>query len=311
MKAKLRLATRKSPMALWQANHVKAAIVAKNPNVDVELVELVTRGDKDTQTALTKLGGKSVFVKELQMALLQNEADIAVHSIKDMSVQPVDNLILAVICERHDPRDAFVAKHFRNLDELPKGAVVGTGSPRRVSLIKSLRPDLETKLVRGNVNTRIQKLDDGLYDALILAASGLKRINMQDRICQYFDETFFTPAIGQGALGIECRSDDKKTLELIQHIHHEPTAVCVLAERAVNLRLGGDCHTAIGAHAKIIDGKLNLQAMVGNEDGTEIIRSEIQGLKQNSTALGLTLADDLIAKGAKKYVSNHSSPRTS
>jgi hydroxymethylbilane synthase len=302
MKNKLRLATRKSPMALWQANYIRERILEKNPELEIELVELVTQGDKDVTRSIADLGGKSVFVKELQRALLNNEADIAVHCVKDMSVHPHENLILGAICEREDPRDAFVSLKFSSLSELPPGGVVGTSSPRRASLIKSERKDLQVKLLRGNVNTRLKKLEDGLYDAIILAAAGLKRLNMENRISEYFSPEVFIPAIGQGALAIECRKMDADTLNLISHLHDETTAICVQAERAVNVRLGGDCHTAVGAHAILDNNHLYLQRMVGDENNGRIIQAEVSGLPERALELGNKLAEMLLAKGARAFI---------
>ncbi len=302
MKNKLRLATRKSPMALWQANFIKEKILEKHPSIQVELVELLTAGDKDLTRRTSEIGGKSVFVKELQRALLNNEADIAVHSVKDMSVQPTDQLILGAIFERADPRDAFVSLQYGSLSELPHGGVVGTSSPRRASLIKSQRKDISIKLLRGNVNTRLAKLEEGLYDGVILAASGLARLNFQHRISEYFPTEIFIPAIAQGALGVECRESDTDTLNLISHLHHEPTAICVKSERAVNLRLGGDCHTAVGAYAVLENNELYLMGMVGDENNGRIIRAEISGDPAHPADLGYKLAEMLIIKGAEAFL---------
>jgi hydroxymethylbilane synthase len=299
MKNKLRLATRKSPMALWQAHHIKDKILEKYPELSIELVELMTSGDQDTVSSIAQLGGKSVFVKELQRALLNDEADIAVHCIKDMSVYPHEELMLGAICARSDPRDAFISPRFNSLWELPEEAVVGTSSPRRASLIKSQRKDLKIKLLRGNVNTRLKKIDDGFYDAIILAAAGLSRLGMEDRIRDYLSPDIFIPAIGQGALAIECRKSDTTTQELIAHLQDEPTAVCVNAERAVNQRLGGDCHTAVGAYAVLESERIYLIGMVGDENNGRIIRAEIGGAAHQAVDLGYQLADMLIDKGAE------------
>ncbi len=219
-KKTLKIATRKSPLALWQANFVKHALHQLHPQLNIELVGLLTLGDKNQNVSLTKIGGKSLFVKELQNALLENQADIAVHSIKDMSVIPCPGLQLYAVCQREDPRDAFVANHFNNVTELPKGAIVGTSSPRRQSLIKAMRPDVNISVLRGNVGTRLAKLDAKQYDAIILAAAGLKRLELETKIKEYLSPKEFIPAIGQGALGIECREDDDHVKELIQSLNH-------------------------------------------------------------------------------------------
>lgn len=298
---KIRIATRRSPMALFQANDVKNKILKQHPDLQIELVEFLTEGDKDLTSSLSDRGGKGLFVKELQKALLNHDADIAVHCIKDLPVRHHPKLILAAICLRDDPRDAFVSNNFKSLIDLPKGAIVGTSSPRRQCLIKSLRSDLETKLLRGNVGTRLSKLDNNEYDAMILAAAGLKRLNESHRIKEYLDPKLFIPAIGQGALGIECRADDIITYSFIQHLNDEKSRYCVEAERAVNRRLGGSCDTPIGAYATINSNQLNLIATIGNFSG-EMIHSQISGNIEDAEKLGLLLADDLIHKGAMKYL---------
>lgn len=293
----IRIATRKSKLALWQANFVKSELEKKYPELSIELIGIVTEGDQQLSIPLVNIGGKSVFVKALQNALLNNEADIAVHSIKDMSVYQAEKLVLAAICERADPRDAFLSNHYANLNALPQNAIVGTSSPRRTCLIKSLRPDVQIKLLRGNVDTRLSKLDANEYDAIILAAAGITRLGFSQRISAYFSDDIFTPAIGQGAIAIECREDDHFIRESVHFLHHTISAQCVMAERAVNQILGGDCHTAIGAHAKIIDNKMHLSAMIGTEDGKKILRaSKIEDI--SSVDIGENVANDLLALGA-------------
>ncbi len=298
----LRIATRKSPMALWQAHFIKANIQRIYPDLSIQLIELVTQGDKDLSTALVNLGGKSLFVKELQQALLNDQADIAVHCIKDMSVHAVPGLKLAAVCQRSDPRDALISHQKITLRELPHGAVVGTASPRRQSLLLAMRPDLTIKLLRGNVNTRLQKLDAKNYDAIVLAAAGLERLSLAQRIHERFDPNTFIPAIGQGALGIECRANDTATLQKIAFLHHSPTAACIDAERAVNQTLGGDCHTPIGAYAQINDGELRLKAVVGSMDGKTLLRAEANRQIEQAAELGIAVAEELIAQGAKKLL---------
>lgn len=298
MNKRIRIATRKSPMALWQAQHIKNQLQLIHPHLKIELVGLVTQGDRSVTAPLVYLGGKSLFVKELQLALLNHNADIAVHCVKDMSVLPNPELSLAAVCKRDDPRDAFIANQYDAIEQLSESATIGTSSPRRTSLLKSLRPDLNIETLRGNVNTRLTKLDHGKYDGIILAAAGLKRLNMEDRIKQYFDPTTFIPAIGQGALGIECRQQDEAVIDLIKPLHHAATASCIAAERAVNKKLGGDCHTPIGAYANLSDGQLILRAMVGGMDGKTIIHAKKQGNVNEAYQIGFALADDLLAKGA-------------
>ena len=297
-----RIATRRSPMALWQAHDIKHKISNAFPELTIELIEFVTQGDRDTQSSLVNLGGKSVFVKELQRALINHEADIAVHCIKDMSVHPVEGLMLGAVCERDHPGDAFVSEKYAHVDELPHGAVFGTGSPRRESLIRALRPDLTVKLLRGNANTRLAKLDNGDYDAIMLAVAGLERLSFQHRIRHIFDAEFFTPAIAQGALGIECRTDDEQTQAIIAHLHHAPTAICIEAERTVNQVLKGDCHTPIGAHAKLHEDALTLEAVVASLDGKHVLRAKQQAAAKDAHALGQRVAEALLAQGAAQLL---------
>lgn len=296
------IATRKSKLALWQTHFVKASLEKKYPDLEIRLHEMVTEGDRNQTVALTEIGGKSVFVKALQTALLDRQADMAVHSVKDMSVNDSPNLVLAAFCERADPRDAFVSNHYDNLNSLPHNAIVGTSSPRRASLVLSLRPDLRVTLLRGNVDTRLAKLDNQDYDAIILAAAGLHRLGLSSRIRAYFSDDVFTPAIGQGAIGIECREDDSELRDMLRFLNHETTAHCVRAERTVNKILGGNCHTAIGAHAKIINDTLHLHAVVASEKGDIILRTQIQGNPSEAEKLGAIVADDLIKQGAEKLV---------
>lgn len=303
-KKQIKIATRKSKLALWQANFVKSALENRYPELQVSLFEMVTEGDRQQTIPLTHIGGKSVFVKTLQNALLNHEADIAVHSIKDMSVQDTQGLILAAISEREDARDAFISNHYTDLNALPLNAIVGTSSPRRESLIKSLRPDIHIKLLRGNVDTRLSKLDSQQYDAIILAAAGIHRLGLSNRIRSYFSYDFFTPAIGQGAIGIECREDDLFIRDLLQFLHHTKTAQAVIAERAVNRILGGDCHTAIGAHAKMIGAEMHLSGMIGSQDGKIILRAHAHSHIIDPKQLGEIVANDLIAQGARELIHN-------
>ncbi len=298
----LRIATRKSALALWQAEYVKSRLEAAHTGLQVVLVPLVSRGDKILDVPLAKVGGKGLFVKELEQALLASEADIAVHSMKDVPMEFPQGLGLAVICEREDPRDAFVSNHYTCLDELPSGSVVGTSSLRRQCQLLALRPDLEIRFLRGNVNTRLKKLDNGDYDAIILAAAGLIRLEMKDRIRDYIAPEQCLPAGGQGAVGIECRMDDRATLELLQPLHHQPTAERVIAERAMNRRLEGGCQVPIACYAVHEGDQLWLRGLVGDPDGSELLRDEIRGDKGDAEAMGITLADRLLAAGADRIL---------
>lgn len=301
-KKNLRIATRQSQMALWQANYVKQHIQAKYPELKITLIGLTTQGDKKHNIPLSDHSGKSLFVKELQHAVLDNQADLAVHCIKDMSVHPCHGLHLYAVCKREDPRDVLASNRHSRLSQLPMHACVGTSSPRRECLLKSMRPDLETKLLRGNVNTRLRKLDEGEYDAIILAAAGLKRLGETRRIGEYLEPHHFIPAIGQGALGIECRENDHQVRTLITHLDHPLTHRCIIAERAVNKILGGDCHTAIGAYAVIRNGQLHVHAMVGCLQTYKLLTSTISGDPDQARQLGWQLAEDLLAKGAEKLL---------
>jgi len=298
----IRIATRRSPLALWQAEFVKAELEKHHPGLKVELVKMVTQGDKILDTPLAKVGGKGLFVKELEVGMQQGEADIAVHSMKDVPVEFPEGLHLAVICEREDPRDAFVSNTYQHFDDLPAGAKVGTSSLRRECQIRARRPDLEIISLRGNVNTRLKKLDDGEYDAIILAAAGLKRLGFQDRIKHEIDTTDSLPAVGQGAVGIECRIDDKRVNALIAPLNHEETAIRVRAERAMNTRLEGGCQVPIGGYSEIDYGVIVLRGLVGRPDGTSIIRADISGKPEDAEELGKVLADDLLSRGAREIL---------
>jgi hydroxymethylbilane synthase len=295
----LRIATRKSPLALWQANYVKVALEASHSDLNVELLAMSTRGDKILDTPLAKVGGKGLFVKELEHAMLEDRADIAVHSMKDVPMEFPEGLGLAIICEREDPTDAFVSNNFTTLAELPEGATVGTSSFRRQCQLRDLRPDLKIADLRGNVGTRLSKLDAGEYDAIILAAAGLKRLELGERIRERLSFDDCLPAGGQGAVGIECRTQDIETLKLLDCLHHQDTATRVVAERAVNSRLQGGCQVPIASFAELEDDELYLRALVGNLDGTRIIRSEIRGDRHQAEQLGLIVAEDLLSQGAE------------
>ena len=297
-KKTLRIATRKSPLALWQAEYVRDRLQKAHPGLRVELVRMTTQGDKVLDSPLAKIGGKGLFVKELEEGLLSGRADLAVHSMKDVPVELPDGLHLPVICEREDPRDAFVSRRFASLDELPQGARVGTSSLRRQCQIKARRPDLEILNLRGNVNTRLAKLDAGDFDAVILAAAGLLRLGFAGRITTYLDTAVSLPAMGQGAVGIECRRDDPEVNELIAVLDHTTTHILVSAERAMNHRLEGGCQVPIAGHAVLENGALFLRGLVGYPDGSQVIRDEIRGDPAEATTLGIALAEQLLESGA-------------
>ena len=298
----LKIATRQSPLALWQANYVKDRLQQLYPDLTIELVPMVTKGDVILDSPLSKIGGKGLFVKELENALLNKEADIAVHSMKDVPMQFPEGLGLAVICQREDPRDAFVSHSYRTFAELPQGAVVGTSSLRRQCQLKALRPDLDIRSLRGNVGTRLSKLDNGDYDAIILASAGLIRLGLADRIASFIDVEQSLPAAGQGAVGIECRTDDMQVQALLAPLADAETTYCVLAERAMNNHLQGGCQVPIGGYAVLQQGQLYLRALVGDIDGSRIIRAEGKSAVENAEVLGVKIAEQLLAQGADKIL---------
>ena len=298
----LRIATRKSPLAIWQAEHVAARLRAAHPGLKVELVGMSTQGDRILDTPLAKIGGKGLFVKELEQGMLEGRADLAVHSMKDVPVELPEGLHLAVVMEREDPRDAFVSARYAGVDALPQGAVVGTSSLRRHCQLAERRPDLRIETLRGNVNTRLRKLDEGQYDAIVLAAAGLKRLGFEARIAAPMTPEESLPAIGQGAIGIECPAADARVNELLAPLHHAGTALCVAAERALNARLAGGCQVPIAGHALLDGGELWLRALVGEPDGSRILRAEARGAAEEAEALGRGLADELLAAGADRIL---------
>ncbi|HNL37076.1 MAG TPA: hydroxymethylbilane synthase [Agitococcus sp.] len=297
----LRIATRKSPLALWQAEYVKASLLKHHPQLTIELVTFTTQGDKILDTPLAKIGGKGLFVKELEQAMLAGDADLAVHSMKDVPMECPEGLAITTICEREDPTDAFVSNRFASLQELPLGAIVGTSSLRRQCQLRALRPDLEIRDLRGNVGTRLGRLDNGEYDAIILASAGLKRLGLQQRIAQSL--TQLLPAVGQGAVGIEARSNDADLLALLAPLHHLPTALCVQAERAMNRRLQGGCQVPIAGFATLDNQHLILNALVGSLDGQSVLRYQAQTTDLSTIEqLGENVADGLLAQGADKIL---------
>ncbi|WP_236208241.1 hydroxymethylbilane synthase [Pseudomonas tohonis] len=299
MSREIRIATRKSALALWQAEFVKASLEKAHPGLKVSLVPMVSRGDKLLDAPLAKIGGKGLFVKELETALLENEADIAVHSMKDVPMDFPDGLGLFCICEREDPRDAFVSNTFDSLDTLPAGAVVGTSSLRRQAQLLARRPDLKIQFLRGNVNTRLAKLDAGEYDAIILAAAGLIRLGFQERIRSSISVDDSLPAGGQGAVGIECRTADTEIHALLAPLHHRDTALRVTAERALNKRLNGGCQVPIACYAILEDDQLWLRGLVGQPDGGTLLRAESRALASDTESLGVRVAEDLLGQGAE------------
>lgn len=294
----LRIATRQSLLALWQAEYVKARLESLHSDLRVELVTMVTKGDKILDTPLAKIGGKGLFVKELETAMLEGRADIAVHSMKDVPMEFPKGLGLAVICERENPTDAFVSNRFEHLDQLPVGAIVGTSSLRREVQLRERRPDLQIKSLRGNVQTRLNKLDAGEYDAIILASAGLIRLQLEERIRYRIPAEVSLPAGGQGAVGIECRIDDEVTLALLAPLNDEATATRVLAERSLNRRLEGGCQVPIGCYAELEGDQLWLRGLVGRPDGTKVLRDEIRGPAKSAESLGVELAERLLSAGA-------------
>ena len=295
----IKIATRKSPLALWQAEHVAKLLKTTHPSLNIELVKMVTQGDKILDTPLAKIGGKGLFVKELEQGMLNGDADIAVHSMKDVPAQLPEGLEIGAILFREDPRDAFVSNTYSNISELPQGAVVGTSSLRRQCQLLEMRPDLQIKSLRGNVNTRLQKLDDGDYDAIILAAAGLIRLGFESRIKTALPVNTMLAAIGQGAIGIECRQDDLATKALIECLHDKPTAIRVRAERAMNFTLEGGCQAPIAGHARIKDNVLRLHGLVAEPDGSVMITEQLEGPIEEAEQIGITVANRLLASGAK------------
>lgn len=299
---KIRIATRRSPLALWQANFVKQNLLLAHKNLTVELIPMMTQGDIILDSPLAKIGGKGLFVKQLEQAILTNQADIAVHSIKDIPAQFPEGLTLATICQRDDVRDAFISNHYSNLDELPNGAIVGTSSLRRQCQLRANYPHLQIKDLRGNVGTRLAKLDNQEYDAIILASVGLKRLDLQDRIKQYIDISSILPAVGQGAIGIETRANDKPLLDILSVLDDKNSRICIQAERAMNKALQGGCQVPIACYSQLNNDILFLQGLVGSIDGSKIIKATVEGSINDPEKLGQTLAEHLLKQGAKSIL---------
>ena len=298
----IRIATRKSPLALWQAEHVAACLREAFPGLRTELVKMTTRGDKMLDAPLAKVGGKGLFVKELEQGMLDGEADIAVHSMKDVPIEFPMGLRLAAILKREDPRDALVSNRYAAFAALPPNAKIGTSSLRRQCQIKARLPQCEIISLRGNVNTRLAKLDAGEFDAIVLAAAGLKRLGFKDRITESLTPETSLPSMGQGAIGIECRDGDSQIFDCLRLLHDEETAWRVTAERAMNERLQGGCQVPIAGYAELDGKQLTLRGLVGAPNGSQIIRAEISGPREEGRSLGFALAEALLDKGARQIL---------
>ena len=298
----LKIATRKSPLAIWQAEFVKSKLENIYPDLKVELVKMTTQGDQILNSPLSKIGGKSLFIKELEVGIIEGRADIAVHSMKDVPYELPQGFEIGAILERENPFDAFVSNDFNSIHDLPIGAKLGSCSLRRIVQVKAMRPDLEILDLRGNVNTRLKKLDDGEYDAIILACSGLTRLGFDNRIKQDLSPDDSLPAVGQGALGIEIKANDHEISSLIKPLIHQKTQIEVNAERALNTTLQGGCSVAIGAFATSEDSKLTLSGMVGNVDSGEIIRIQETGETSKPIDLGIRAAKKLLSLGARELL---------
>jgi len=308
IKNKVVIGTQASKLALWQAEWVKSELERMNPGLQVELNKIKTTGDKILDVPLAMVGGKGLFVKEIEEAMLRGEADLAVHSMKDVPTEFPEGLELAAICKREDPRDAFMTKiqnskfKIQHFKDLPQGASVGTSSLRRSCQLLSLRPDIRIMQLRGNLETRLRKLDEGQFDAIILAVAGVKRLGWSDRITEVLAPDISLPAIGQGAIGIECRIDDDFIHKLIAPLNHEESSICVRAERALLKRLEGGCQVPIAAYAIISEGKLIIDSLVGSISGDRIIRDHAEGRPEDAEKIGKTLGESLLSKGADKIL---------
>ena len=289
-------------LALWQAKHIQAKLQALYPGMAVSILGMTTLGDQILDSPLSKIGGKGLFVKELEVAIEEGRAHIAVHSMKDVPMNLPDGFTLAAIGEREDPRDALVSNQYQNLADLPRGAVVGTSSLRRQALLKAHFPHLEIAPLRGNVQTRLRKLDEGQYAAIVLAAAGLKRLGLGERIAATLEPSTSLPAVGQGALGIECLSARADLLELLAPLNHAETAACVRAERAMSRRLSGSCQTPLGGFAQIQDGQLILKGFVADLEGKRFIEASMTGAPSDAEKIGVAMAEDLLARGADKIL---------
>jgi hydroxymethylbilane synthase len=299
---RLCIATRKSPLALWQAEHVRSRLLELHAGLQVELLTMSTQGDRILDSPLAKIGGKGLFVKELEQGMLEGRADIAVHSMKDVPAELPEGLCIGAILEREDPQDAFVSNEFASIDALPDAARVGTSSLRRQCQLRARRPDLQILDLRGNVGTRLGKLDAGDYDAIVLACAGLRRLGLEARITAALAPELMLPAIAQGVIGIECRCDDERVKALIAPLNHAETLQRTTAERAMNAALAGGCQTPVAGYAVLDGNGIELRGLVGRADGSEIVRGDISGPVQQAAALGTQLADDLLSRGARSIL---------
>jgi hydroxymethylbilane synthase len=298
----LRIATRKSPLAMCQTHYVKQQLQQHFEDLTVEVLGLLTEGDKLLATPLSAIGGKGLFVKELERAILERRADIAVHSIKDLPADLLDDLILGAICVREDARDAFISTNFQSFKDLPRGARLGTSSLRRRSQLKNMRPDLEIENLRGNIGTRLQKLADGQFDAIVLASAGLHRLGLQNHIQHYFSIEEMLPAVGQGAIGVECLAHDTQTREWLNAINDPITRQCILAERSMNRYLEGGCQLPIGGYAEIKDNLIYLRGFVGSRDGSIALYAQASGDVNAADEIGKLVAATLLEQGAAKLI---------
>ena len=299
---KIVIASRESALALWQAEFIKRWLIELYPQSEISILGMTTRGDQILNISLSKIGGKGLFIKELEQAMAEGRADIAVHSMKDLPMNMPPGFALAAIAEREDPRDAFVSNHYKSLDALPAGSVVGTSSLRRESQLRARFPYLQVQPLRGNVQTRLRKLDEGQYAAIILAAAGLKRLGLADRITTVLSPELSLPAVGQGALGIECLSERTDLIELMKPLHHIKTGQCVESERAMSRELGGSCQVPLGGFAEIIEGKLVLRGFVASPDGSRMLSTQLNGDPTKGETMGIHLAKDLKAQGADEIL---------
>ena len=296
------IATRESPLALWQAEHVQALLRDRYPEKDVKLLGMTTKGDQILDKTLSKIGGKGLFVKELEVAMQQGAAHLAVHSLKDVPMELPEGFVLAAVSSREDPRDAFVSPRYETLESMPAGSVVGTASLRRELMLRSKFPHLVVKPVRGNVGTRLRKLDSGEYDALIMASAGLKRLGLEERIREIISDEISLPSPGQGALGLECLADDEKTREAVAFINDEQTRACCLAERAVSRALGGSCQVPLAAYATITDSTMRLRTLIGDHTTGELVATEQTGPWTEYERLASEAVDALLKQGARRYI---------
>ena len=296
------IATRESPLALWQAEHVQALLRERYPEKDVKLLGMTTKGDQILDKTLSKIGGKGLFVKELEVAMQEGSAHLAVHSLKDVPMELPEGFVLAAVSSREDPRDAFVSPRYETLESMPAGSVVGTASLRRELMLRSKFPHLVVKPVRGNVGTRLRKLDSGEYDALIMASAGLKRLGLEERIREIISDEISLPSPGQGALGLECLADDEKTREAVAFINDEQTRACCLAERAVSRALGGSCQVPLAAYATITDSTMRLRALLGDHTTGELVATEQTGPWTEYERLASEAVEALLKQGARRYI---------